>query len=155
MPLYESVFIARQDIAPTQVETITTQMVELIKQGGGNVTKIEPWGLRTLAYKINKNKKGHYVLLNIDAPAAAITEMERNLRLNEDVLRYLSVRVEALDAAPSAILSRERDDRFEDDDRGGMEGRGAPRGGFENRGPRRSPSGRAPRSAANADDAGE
>ena len=145
MSFYESVFIARQDIPATQVEALTTAFADIISANGGKVTKTEQWGLRTLAFRINKNKKGHYVLFNIDAPAAAINEMERNMRLNEDVLRFLTVRVEELEAGPSAMLRKdERADRpfgertFGDrPDRGGDR---PDRGGFD-RGdkPRRAP----------------
>src|SRR5205823_14233391 len=112
MALYENVFIARQDVPTTQVETLTNQFAELVTGLGGTVSKKEYWGLRSLSYRIKKNRKGHYTLLNIDAPAAAVVEMERNMRINEDVLRLLTVRVEALEEGPSAMLqSRSRDDR--------------------------------------------
>ena len=112
MPFYESVFIVRQDVPAAQVETLTTTFADMISANGGKVTKTEQWGLRTLAYRINKNKKGHYVLFNLDAPTAAVTEMERNMRLNEDVLRFMTVRVEELEAGPSAMLRKdERADR--------------------------------------------
>lgn len=104
MPLYESVVIARQDIATTQVDTLADELTNIIAEGGGKVTKRESWGLRSLTYRIKKNRKGHYVLFNIDAPAAAITEYERRMRINEDVLRYLTIRVEELEEGPSAIL---------------------------------------------------
>ena len=122
MPLYESVFIARQDVPTTQVEALTKIFSDIIVKDGGKVTKTEPWGLRNLAYRINKNKKGHYVLLNIDALPAAIFEMERNMKLNEDVLRFMTVRVEEHEAGPSAVLRKdERSERpsFGDRDRGG------------------------------------
>jgi len=126
MPFYENVFIARQDISSTQAEALTEQFANLIAEQGGKVTKKEQWGLRNIAYRIKKNRKGHYILMNIEAPAAAITEMERQMRINEDVLRYLTVRVEALEEGPSAMLqSRSRDDR---DDRGPRRGFGG--GGF-------------------------
>ena len=130
MPLYESVFIARQDVSATQVEAISDQYAELIKENGGEVTKKEYWGLRNLAYKIKKNRKGHYTLFNIDGPAEAVLEMERQMRLSEDVIRYLTVRVKELEAEQSIIL-RSRGSR---DDRG----RGGRRGGFD-RGPARGP----------------
>jgi len=126
MPFYENVFIARQDISSTQAEALTEQFANLIIEQGGKVTKKEQWGLRNIAYRINKNRKGHYVLMNIEAPAAAVTEMERQMRINEDILRYLTVRVDALEEGPSAMLvSRSRDDR---DDRGPRRGFGG--GGF-------------------------
>ncbi|MDD4615632.1 MAG: 30S ribosomal protein S6 [Alphaproteobacteria bacterium] len=119
MPLYESVFIARQDVPTTQVEALTKTFSDIITADGGKVAKTEPWGLRNLAYRINKNKKGHYVLMNIDASPAAIAEMERNMQLNEDVLRFMTIRVEEHEAGPSAILRKdERSDRPERGDRG-------------------------------------
>jgi small subunit ribosomal protein S6 len=112
MPFYENVFIARQDVSTQQVEALAQQFADIVAANGGSVTKTETWGLRSLTYRIKKNRKGHYVLLNVDAPPAALAELERNQRLNEDVLRYLSVRVEELEAGPSALLqSRSRDER--------------------------------------------
>lgn len=104
MSLYESIFIARPNLSSTQVDKLSERFVEIIKDNGGKVEKVESWGLRTLAYAIKKNKKGHYVLLNIDAPSAALAEMERNMRINEDVIRYMSVAVEALDPTPAKVL---------------------------------------------------
>src|ERR1700758_3542661 len=112
MPLYENIFIARQDATAAQVEALTETFAGIIAEQGGKVTKREYWGLRNLAYRIKKNRKGHYMLLNIDAPPAALAEMERNMRISEDVLRLLTVRVDALEEGPSAMLqSRSRDDR--------------------------------------------
>ena len=112
MPLYENIFIARQDATAAQVEALTETFAGIITEQGGQVTKREYWGLRNLAYRIKKNRKGHYMLLNIEAPAAAVAEMERNMRISEDILRLLTVRVEALEEGPSAMLqSRARDDR--------------------------------------------
>lgn len=105
MALYENVFIARQDIAASQVDALIERFSGIIAANGGKITKTENWGLRTLAYRMNKNRKGYYVLFNIDAPANAVVEMERQMRLDEDVLRYLSIRVDELDDVPSAILS--------------------------------------------------
>jgi len=110
MPLYENIFIARQDATAAQVEALTETFTNIITEQGGQVTKKEYWGLRSLAYRIKKNRKGHYTLLNIDAPPAAVTEMERNMRISEDVLGLLTVRVDALEEAPSAML-RSRDER--------------------------------------------
>lgn len=104
MPLYESVFIARQDVSSAQAEQLAADFSEIITNMGGEIKKTEFWGLRSLAYKIKKNRKGHYVLLHIDAPAEAITEMERLMRLNEDVLRYISLRLEEIPEGPSAIV---------------------------------------------------
>ncbi len=117
MALYESVFITRQDISSSQAEALVDSFAEIVANSGGSVPKKEYWGLRNLAYRIKKNRKGHYALLNIDAPPAAITEMERNMRLNEDVLRFMTVRVDELDEGPSPVL-RSRDER------GGRGGRG-------------------------------
>ncbi|MCB4823452.1 30S ribosomal protein S6 [Roseicella aerolata] len=111
MPLYESVFIARNDVTQQQVDTIADQITATLGEQGGEVRKREYWGLRGLAYRIKKNRKGHYMLLGIDASPAAMQEVERQLGLNEDVLRVLTLRVEAIDEAPSAILSRRGEDR--------------------------------------------
>lgn len=104
MPLYETVFIARQDVSTQQVETLTEQMSAYITDGEGSVAKVENWGLRNLAYKVKKNRKGHYVLMNIDAPVAAVKEMERNLLLNEDILRHMTIRVDELEEDDSVML---------------------------------------------------
>ncbi len=112
MAYYESVFIARQDISATQVEGLTETFNKVISDNGGSVVNTESWGLRTLAYRIKKNRKGHYVMYHIDAPAAAIHEMERQMRINEDILRYMTIRVDAFDEGPSVMMqSRSRDDR--------------------------------------------
>ena len=120
MPLYESVYIARPDISATQVETLTEDMTQILEENGGKVTKDEYWGLKSLAYRIKKNRKGHYSLMNIDAPAAALTEMERNMRLHEDVLRYMSIRVYEHEEEPSVMMQSKssRDDRDRDRGRG-------------------------------------
>ena len=104
MPLYETVFIARQDISATQVEALSDTFAAVIAGGKGEVKKREYWGLRTLSFRIKKNRKGHYVLFNLDAPPAALAEMERNMRINEDILRFLTVRVDALEEGPSAVM---------------------------------------------------
>ena len=111
MALYEHVFLARQDISTQQVVALIEQFKTIISENGGTVGKVEPWGLKTITYRIRKNRKAHYTLLNIDAPAAAVTEMERQMRINEDILRFMTIRVDAIDEAPSAILSRKSDDR--------------------------------------------
>ena len=113
MALYENVFIARQDVPATQVETLTTQFSELVTAQGGTVSKKEYWGLRSLNFRIKKNRKGHYTLLNIDAPSAAVKEMERTMSINEDIIRYITVRVDALEEGPSAVMQRssEKSDR--------------------------------------------
>lgn len=128
MPLYEHVYIARQDISPAQMETLTEELSAIVKNNGGKIAKTEYWGLRTLQYKIRKNRKGHYGLLNIDAPADAIHELERQERINEDILRALTIRVEEHVEEPSSILTR-RDRNDRGGDRGG-------RGGDRDRGPR-------------------
>ena len=126
MPLYENVFIARQDISGAQVDALADGFTQLIGEQGGEIKKREYWGLRNLAYRMKKNRKGHYVLFNIEAPPAAIFELERTMRINEDVLRYLTLRVEQLDEAPSPVMqsrgSREDRPRRSDRDRYG-EGR--------------------------------
>ena len=106
MPLYEHVFIARQDISPAQVEGLTETLAKIVTDNGGKIEKSEYWGLRNLQYKINKNRKGHYSLFNIDGPAAAVQELERQQKINEDILRALTLRVETLDEEPSPVLSR-------------------------------------------------
>jgi small subunit ribosomal protein S6 len=112
MPFYENIFIARQDISTAQVETLTDTFANLVAEQGGKIEKREYWGLRNLSYRIKKNRKGHYVMFNLDAPPAAVNELERNMRINEDVLRYLTVRVEQLEAGPSAMMqNRNRDER--------------------------------------------
>ena len=119
MPLYENVFIARQDISGAQADALADQFTQLIADNGGEVKKREYWGLRNLAYRMNKNRKGHYVLFNIDAPAAAIAELERTMRINEVVLRYLTVRVSELEEGPSAVMQSRgsREDRPRRSDR--------------------------------------
>ena len=104
MPLYESTFIARHEMSTQQVEGLADTFTNIITENGGEVSKTEHWGLRNLAYRIKKNRKGHYVFFNVDGPSDAIREYERNLRLNEDVLRFLTVRVDELDPNPSPIM---------------------------------------------------
>jgi small subunit ribosomal protein S6 len=131
MALYEHIYLARQDVSAQQVEELTTALTEVLTSGGGKVTKNEYWGLKSLSYRIRKNRKAHYSLLNIDAPAAAVVEMERQMRINEDILRFMTIRVDELEEGPSAMMvKRDRDDR--DGDRGGR----PDRGGFD-RGERR------------------
>ena len=114
MALYEHVVISRQDISPQQAEALNDQLKAMIEENGGSVAKIEYWGLRNLTYRIKKNRKGHYSLLAIDAKPDVVKEMERQLSINEDVLRYMTVRVEELDLELSPVLARrdrERGDR--------------------------------------------
>ena len=106
MPLYEHVFLARQDASTQQVEELTTQMTGVVQGLGGKVTKTENWGVRSLTYRMNKNRKAHFVLMNIDAPSAAISEIERQERISEDVIRYLSVRVDEHEEGPSAMMRK-------------------------------------------------
>jgi small subunit ribosomal protein S6 len=120
MAYYEHVVIARQDISPQQAEALNDQLKAIVEEHGGAVAKIEYWGLRNLSYRINKNRKGHYSLMALDAPAPAVKEMERQLSLNEDVLRYMTVRVEELDLELSPVLAR----RDREGGREGREGRG-------------------------------
>lgn len=130
MPLYESVYIARQDVSAAQVEALTEGFTAILTENGGKVTKTEYWGLKSFAYRIKKNRKGHYVLLNIDAPAAAVAEMERLMGINEDVLRTLTLRMDVLEEGPSAMMqSRAGRDRDGRGDRDGPRGdRDGPRG---------------------------
>jgi small subunit ribosomal protein S6 len=127
MPLYEHVYLARQDLSAQQVEELTTQLSGVITQMGGKIAKTEYWGVKSLTYRIRKNRKAHMTLLNVEAPSAALTEIERQERINEDVLRYLTIRVEAHEEGPSAMMRKsDRDDRGDRGDRGG-------RGGFRDR----------------------
>jgi small subunit ribosomal protein S6 len=119
MALYENVFIARQDISGAQVDALTDSFAQLIGEHGGEVKKREYWGLRNLAYRMRKNRKGHYVLMNLDASPSAVAELERTMRINEDVIRYLTIRVESHEEGPSAIMQSRggRDDRGRRGDR--------------------------------------
>ncbi|NQV79867.1 MAG: 30S ribosomal protein S6, partial [Alphaproteobacteria bacterium] len=104
MAFYENVFIVRQDVSNQQVEELATRFTEILESGGGKVEKTEFWGLRTMAYKIKKNRKGHYVMFNLDAPSPAVLEMERNMMLSEDVIRHMTLRVDELEEGPSAVM---------------------------------------------------
>jgi small subunit ribosomal protein S6 len=143
MALYENVFIARQDISSTQVEALMETFATLVTEQGGQVLKREYWGLRNLAYRMKKNRKGHYVLFNLDAPAIAVSELERNMRINEDILRYLTVRVDALEEGPSAVMLNRGRGEERDRERGDRGDRGD-----RDRGPRRSYGDREPRDEA-------
>ena len=135
MALYEHVLLARQDVSAQQVEALVEQFKGIIEANGGSVPKVEYWGVKSLGYRIKKNRKAHYSLLNIDAPSAAVLEMERQMRINEDILRFLTIRVEELEEGQSAMLQkRDRDDRGE---RGDRFDRGGPGGDRFDRGPRR------------------
>jgi small subunit ribosomal protein S6 len=133
MPLYETVFIARQDISSTQVDALADTFTAIIAENGGEVKKRESWGLRNLAYRMKKNRKGHYMLFNLDAPPVAVSEMERNMRINEDVLRYITIRVDELEEGPSAVMQN----KGRSDERGDRGDRGDRDRGDRDRGPRR------------------
>ena len=114
MALYEHVLLARQDVSAQQVEALVEQFKGILEANGGSVAKVEYWGVKSLGYRIRKNRKAHYTLLNIEAPSAAVLEMERQMRINEDVLRFMTVKVEELEEGPSAMLQkRDREDRPE------------------------------------------
>jgi len=137
MALYEHTFLARQDISGQQAEALVEHFKAILEEGGGSVGKVENWGLRTAAYRINKNRKAHYLHMNVDAPSAAVSEMERQMRIHEDILRYLTIRVDAHEDEPSAMMKKsDRDDR---------------RGGRDDRGPRK-PFNRDDKPPANRDD---
>ena len=129
MALYEHIYLARQDVSAQQVEELTNALTEVLVQGGGKVTKNEYWGLKSLSYRIKKNRKAHYSLLNINAPAPAVAEMERQMRINEDILRFMTIRVDELEEGPSAMMQK----RDRDDDRGDRGGRPDRGGGFGDR----------------------
>jgi small subunit ribosomal protein S6 len=159
MPLYEHVFLARQDVSAQQVEELTAQLTAVLEQLGGKVTKLEQWGVKSLSYRVRKNRKAHFTFMNVDAPSAALSEIERQERLNEDVLRYLTIRVDEHEEGPSAMMrksdrDRDRDDRgggFRDRDRGDRGDRG---GGFRDRDRGdRGPRERAPREEPVAEEA--
>lgn len=132
MALYEHIFMARQDVSSQQVDALVDHFKGVLEANGGSVAKIENWGLKTLPYRVNKNRKAHYALMNVDAPSAALDEMERQMRIHEDVLRYMTVRVEEHEEGPSAMLRKsDRDDR-----RGPRGGGGGFGGGGGGRPPR-------------------
>ncbi|WP_295638635.1 30S ribosomal protein S6 [Novosphingobium sp.] len=116
MPLYEHVFLARQDLSQAQVDTLAAGATEIVESMGGKITKTESWGLRSLAYKIAKNRKAHFVLLNIDGPTNVVAELERQTSINEDVIRYMTVKVDEHETGPSVMMrknDRERTRRRE------------------------------------------
>jgi small subunit ribosomal protein S6 len=131
MPLYEHVYLARQDLSPQQVEELTAQYKGVIEQMGGKIAKSEYWGVKSLTYRMRKNRKAHFTLMNVEAPSAAMSEVERLQRINEDVLRNLTIRVEEHEAEPSAMMRKVDRDRERDDRRGGFGDRD--RGGFGDR----------------------
>jgi len=123
MALYEHIYLARQDVTPQQVEAMTEQFKGVIEANGGSVAKVEYWGVKTLAYRIKKNRKAHFTLFNVNAPAAAVAEMERQMGINEDILRFMTIRVEELEEGPSAMMrKREESDRDERGERRGPRG---------------------------------
>ena len=111
MPLYEHVFIARQDLAQAQVDTLAENATNILSENGGKVVKTETWGLKSLAYRIAKNRKAHFVMLEVDAPPAAVAELERQTSINEDVIRFMTIRVDAHETGPSAMMRRAERDR--------------------------------------------
>ena len=134
MPLYEHTFLARQDVTQAQVEALMKEFASVIEEGKGKVVKTEYWGLKSLAYKIKKSRKAHYSLMNIDAPPAAVAEMERRMGINTDIIRFMTVKVEEHEKEPSAMMRKsDRDERGDRGERGGF--RGGDRGGFRG-GPR-------------------
>ena len=139
MPLYEHVFLARQDLAQAQVDALVENATKIIEDNGGKVVKAETWGLRGLAYRIAKNRKAHYVMLDIDAPAAALAELERQTGINEDVIRFMTIRVDELEQGPSVMMRKGDRERGERGDRGPRgDGDRGDRGGFR---PDRAPRG--------------
>ena len=134
MALYEHVFLARQDLAQAQVDALAENATRIVTENQGRVVKTENWGLRTLAYRIAKNRKAHYVMLEIDAPGDVVAELERQTQINEDVIRYMTVRVDALEEGPSAMMRKQERDRERRGDREG--GRDGGRGDRPDRGER-------------------
>src|SRR3990170_4606036 len=134
MALYEHVFLARQDLAQAQVDALAENATKILTDNGGKVVKTETWGLRSLSYRIAKNRKAHYVMLDVDAPPAALAELERQTNINEDIIRFMTIRVDEHESGPSAMMRRsERSDR---DDRGGRGGDRGDRGPRPDRGDR-------------------
>lgn len=158
MALYECVFLTRPDLSQSQVDALAEQYAEIIRENDGEVTKSEYWGLRSLAYRLNKNRKAHYTLMNVAGSSAGINEVERRMRLSEDVVRFLTVRVDKLEEGPSAVLRARAsgDDRpRRGGDRGGDRGdRGGDRGG-DRRGGGHYDSGRKPQASSNSDNKGD
>ena len=138
MPLYEHVFLARQDLAQAQVDALAENATKILTDNGGKVVKTETWGLKSLAYRIAKNRKAHFVMLDVDAPAPAIAELERQSNINEDVIRFLTIRVDEHESGPSAMMRRGERDRGPrgDGDRGDRGGFGRDRGDRGDRGDR-------------------
>ena len=118
MPLYEHVFLARQDLSQAQVDALAAAATEIVEQGQGKVTKTETWGLKNLAYKIDRNRKAHFVLLNIEAPGAVVAELERQNRINEDIIRWITVGVEEHEGGPSVMMRKNERDKRRRNERG-------------------------------------
>jgi small subunit ribosomal protein S6 len=125
MPLYEHVFLARQDLAQAQVDTLAENATKIITDNGGTVAKTETWGLRSLAYRMSKNRKAHYVMLNLDAPAPAVAELERQSNINEDIIRFMTIKVDEHENGPSAMMRRSEKERSRGDRGGDREERGS------------------------------
>ncbi|HEX7848935.1 30S ribosomal protein S6 [Sphingomonas mali] len=130
MALYEHVFLARQDLAQAQVDALAEAATKIIEDNQGKVVKTETWGLRSLAYRIAKNRKAHYVMLEIDAPGSVVAELERQTQINEDVIRYMTVKVDEHETGPSVMMRKNERDRERRSERGDRNDRG-PRGGFD------------------------
>jgi len=118
MPLYEHIFMARQDVTPQQVEAMVDQYKGVIEQNGGSVDKTEMWGVKSLAYRIKKNRKAHFTMFNLNAPAPAVAEMERQMRINEDILRFMTIKVDELETEPSVMMQKRDRDERKDRERG-------------------------------------
>ncbi len=154
MPLYEHVFLARQDISAQQVDALVQSFRSILEEHGGQVGKTEYWGLKSLAYRIKKNRKAHYALMNIDAPPDAVTELERQERLSTDIIRFLTVRVDEHEAGPSPMMRRaDRDEREGRGDRGDRDrdGRRGGRRDFRDRDRDREQGSREPRGGADVE----
>jgi small subunit ribosomal protein S6 len=137
MALYEHVFLARQDLAQAQVDAMAEAATQIVTEREGRVVKTESWGLRSLAYRIQKNRKAHYVMLEIDGPGEIVAELERQAQINEDVIRYMTVKVDKLEQGPTAMMRKQERDRERRGDReGGRDGRDGPRGDRPDRGDR-------------------
>ena len=137
MALYEHVFLARQDLAQAQVDALAEMATKIVEEGKGKVVKTESWGLRSLAYKIAKNRKAHYVMLEIDAPGSVVVELERQIQINEDIIRYMTVKVDELEAGPTVMMRKSERDRERRGDREGGRGGDRPDRGERSERPRR------------------
>jgi len=137
MALYEHVFLARQDLAQAQVDALAEIATKIIQDNDGRVVKTETWGLRSLAYKIAKNRKAHYVMLEIDAPGSVVVELERQIQINEDIIRYMTVKVDELEAGPTVMMRKSERDRERRGDRDGGRGGDRPDRGERSERPRR------------------